>query len=292
MTGRIVKLVPREFLVESAGKYYRSKSRGKLRKNDVKPIVGDIVDIDIDPENDEFAYIAKVHPRKNSLKRPAVANVTMLVVTFALKQPNPDIKLLDSLLIACEVRGIKPLICFNKADVVGSDEIANNMLARFSNTGYKILITGDDRRKNISDLIDNLSVGVNVFAGPSGVGKSTIINIVKPDANMETSAISEKLMRGKHTTRHSELFMVRDGIFVCDTPGFSNYQLDDLDVTKLLDYMPDLKPYSYDCKFRDCLHTVEPGCSIIKALDEKEINSERYQFYKTAVNDIKNKKKY
>ncbi|PID82978.1 MAG: ribosome small subunit-dependent GTPase A [Clostridiales bacterium] len=292
MQGRIVKIITRRYIVESGGKFYNASSRGKLRNKNIKPIVGDIVDLDIDPEDENFAYICKVHKRNNFLKRPETANVSMVIVTFAVRSPNPDFKLLNSLLVACEIRGITPLICFNKSDIDKDRKFINDIIKIYSNLPYKIVFTGFENRDTIKDLVENLSLGVNVIAGPSGVGKSTIINKIIPNANMETSGISKKLMRGKHTTRHSELFRVKEGVFLCDTPGFTNYTLDDIDILDFKNYMPDINEFSYDCKFSDCIHIFEPKCSVLNAVKENKISVERYEFYKSSIIYIKEKSKY
>ncbi len=294
MIGRVVKLLPRMYFVQVGDKLYKCKSKGKMRLAKEKALVGDLVEIEEDPLEDDAALIKKVINRKNSLKRPEIANIDNLIITFAMDKPAPNLELLDRLLIQAEKRGVQSVICFNKTDL-DSNDIIEEIKTIYSKTSYPFIFisaesSGEDTKKDIFSLLDE---GVNVFAGPSGVGKSTMINLLKPEAMMETGEISQKLKRGRHTTRHSELIHLGEGIFLCDTPGFTSYDNENVEPILLQRYMPEIYEHASYCKFRDCKHVNEPECKVIEAVEEGVIAENRYKSYKLfleeAINTYKNR---
>ncbi len=288
MQGRIVKLVPRMFFVQTKDVLYKCKARGKMRLNGAKPLVGDLVEIEKDPIEDDVAQIKKIINRQNSLKRPEIANIDNLIITFAIDMPRPNLELLDWLLVGAEKEGITPVICFNKSDL-DKNNLIEKIKDIYSRTTYEIVFISaiDGNEKDNKKIKSLLSKGVNVFSGPSGTGKSTLINLLKPSANMETGEISDKLKRGKHTTRHSELIYLGNEIFLCDTPGFTSYENSMTEVSAIQNYFPEIKKHANNCRFRDCLHINEPDCTVIEALENKKISKERYNSYKTFVNEAK-----
>ncbi len=287
MLGLITKLIPRMYYVDVNGKTFKCSTKGKLRNIDVRPLVGDFVEIEPDPLNEEFAIIKSVLNRKNELKRPTIANVACAVLVLAVMEPKPNFELLDRLLIQCERRNIAPLICINKIDLDAHGELKRKIEERFSYVNYDVVYVSSFDWQSIESLRNSLKNGVNVFAGPSGVGKSTLINHLNPSAQMETGNISEKLKRGKHTTRHSELLNLGKDIYLCDTPGFSGYESDYLKPQEIQEFMPDIKRNAYDCRFSDCMHIAEPDCAVRIELENARISRSRYQSYVNFVNEAK-----
>ncbi len=292
MQGRVVKLVPRMYFVQVENTLYKCKAKGKMRLDKKKTLVGDLVEIEPDPIEDDVALITNIINRKNSLKRPEIANIDNLIISFAMDKPAPNLELLDRLLIQAEKRNVKAVICFNKTDL-DSEKIMDKIRKIYSKTPYEVIFIsaesqGEDSKNEVFSLLDK---GVNVFAGPSGVGKSTMINLLMPEAKMATGEISEKLKRGKHTTRHSELIYLGDGIFLCDTPGFTGYENEDVEPILLQNYMPEIAEYADYCKFRDCRHLNEPECKVLEALHDDKIAKERYHSYKVFLQEAINSKK-
>lgn len=279
MKGQITKLITRMHYVKVHDTFYKCNTRGILRKQNVRPLVGDFVDITLDPHDDELATIDSVYERKNELKRPRIANVSTVVFVFAASEPMPNFDLLDRLLIQAEVAALKAIICLNKSDLDSDGSIRSYLESKYKHSPYKLLFTSMFNPLSIGELKADLSQGINVLAGPSGVGKSTLINSIKPSADMETGGISEKLRRGKHTTRHSELVEVESGVLLCDTPGFSGYESEHISPIEVQKYMPDIGAYGEECKFSDCIHVGEPGCAVKLALDEGKVNAARYASY-------------
>ncbi len=294
MIGRVVKLLPRMYFVQVEDKMYKCKSKGKMRLAKEKALVGDLVEIEVDPIEDDAALIKRVINRRNSLKRPEIANIDNLIISFAMDKPAPNLELLDRLLIQAEKRGVHSVICFNKTDL-DEDKAIDEIKQIYSKTTYPfIFISAESKSEETKECIFSLlNEGVNVFAGPSGVGKSTMINLLKPEAEMETGEISEKLKRGKHTTRHSELIHLGKGIFLCDTPGFTSYDSENVEPIHLQKYMPEIWERAPYCKFRDCMHLNEPECMVIEAVKEGMIAENRYKSYKLvlqeAINTYKNR---
>ncbi|MDO4772622.1 MAG: ribosome small subunit-dependent GTPase A [Bacillota bacterium] len=293
MIGRVVKLVPRMHYVQVGTVLYKCKAKGKMRLDRQKALVGDMVEIEQDPLEDDVAQIKAVCERKNSLRRPEIANIDKLIITFAMEMPAPNLELLDRLLIQAEKRNVRPGICFNKIDL-DAKQVIENVKRIYSKTPYDLIFVSAEEpdEGTLATLKSVLDPGVNVFAGPSGVGKSTIINLLNPEAKMETGEVSEKLKRGKHTTRHSELIYLGDEIFLCDTPGFTGYENEDVDPISLQTYMPDILAFSDECKFRDCKHIGEPDCAVRDAVEEGRIAKERYHSYTVFLAEaIESKKK-
>lgn len=292
MEGKIIKGISGFYYVyvKNFG-LYECKAKGIFRNQKVKPLVGDNVIIDTIDETGKKGNITEILERKNELIRPAVANVDQALIIFAAADPNPNLNLLDRLLILMAKQQVDTIICFNKKDIVGEKELELLEIA-YLKCGYKVVFTSTLTEDGIGTLGELLKDKTTVLAGPSGVGKSSIINRIHPDANMETGEISEKIRRGKHTTRHSQLFYLQNNAFIMDTPGFSSLYINDMEKEELKDYFAEFKEYAENCRFNGCVHLNEPGCAVKQALQEERISKIRYENYAEIYNELKNQKKY
>ena len=289
--GIITKGVGGNYYVDIGNKIIECRARGLFRLKNIKPLVGDSVLIRITEEDENSGYIEEIKDRINEIKRPPVANAQQLLIIFAVKNPEPSFLLLDKLLIAAEVNNLKPVICFNKADLA-DEEQKENILNILKNTGYKIIFTSKYNEDSLIELKNILKDKLNVFSGPSGVGKSSIMNAVQPDFILKTGEISEKLKRGKHTTRHAEIYKLSFGGYAVDTPGFSSFELEGIDEYDLKNYYPEIVKYDEGCKFLDCLHNKEPNCAIKEAVSNNLISQTRYNNYIKLLEQIKSNKPY
>ncbi len=285
--GIIIKGIGGFYYVDTQVGLIECRARGVFRKNKIKPLVGDYVLIRITKEDEKTGYIEEIKERKNEVKRPAVANIDQLVIVFSVKNPNPNFLLLDKLIIASEVNLLEPVICFNKIDLV-DDEECIKYKDMYKNTGYDMIFTSKYNEESINQLRKILENKTTVFSGPSGVGKSSLMNAVQPNFSLKTGEISEKLKRGKHTTRHAEIMKLDFGGWVVDTPGFSSYNLENIDYHDLYNYFKDIKKFSNHCKYRTCLHYKEPDCSVKDALNNELISYNRYNNYIKLLEEIKN----
>lgn len=285
--GIIVRGVGGNYYVDIGNEVIECRARGLFRAQNIKPLVGDrvVIRFTTDNENDRYGYIEEIKERKNEIKRPSVANVEQLLIFFAVSNPEPSFLLLDKLLIAAETNNLKPVICFNKADLCGLER-KKQIEDIFINTGYQIIFTSKHDNKSIEDLKSVLQNKLSVFSGPSGVGKSSVMNAVQPDFKLQTGEISEKLKRGKHTTRHAEIYKLSFGGFVVDTPGFSSFHLDIKNKFQLSSCYPEIEKYGTECRFDDCLHYREPGCSVKAGVSEGLISEIRYNNYTRLLEEI------
>lgn len=298
MTGTIVKGIAGFYYVYVEGSgLYECKAKGAFRKAGIKPLVGDTVDINVINEENKIGNVEKIHPRKNSLVRPAVANVDQALVIFATSSPEPNFNLLDRFLVMMEYQEIPVHICFNKMDLT-DDDWKNKLINIYENAGYQVHFTSakhhDESKSDdgVAEIRELLSGKITTVAGPSGVGKSTLINNLKGDVVMETGSISEKIGRGKHTTRHSELIYLGDDTFIVDTPGFSSMYIPEFEKEDLKNCYPEFDKYSDECKFLGCVHIKEPKCGVKDAVERGDIASERYENYKLLFEEIAARRKY
>ena len=292
MQGKIIKGIAGFYyvhVVESG--LYECKAKGIFRKEKMKPLVGDIVEIDILDETEKKGNITEITERKNELIRPAVANIDQALVVFAVTKPKPHFNLLDRFLIMMESKSIPVVLCFNKKDIATEPEI-QELKDIYENCGYRIVFTSAVEGENIEELKALLHGKTTAIAGPSGVGKSSLINIFQPNANMETGSISEKIERGKHTTRHSELIWIEDNTYIMDTPGFSSLYTNEFEKEELKYYFTEFSEYEGQCRFLGCDHIHEPGCAVKQALDEGKIHPVRYENYLEMYNELKEKRRY
>ncbi|WP_138203303.1 ribosome small subunit-dependent GTPase A [Haloimpatiens lingqiaonensis] len=283
MKGIIVKGVGGLYYVKSGNELIKCKARGKFRFNELTPMVGDIVEVSI---NKGEGVIENINQRSNELVRPFVANVTQAFVVVTFKNPDLNLNLLNSFLLLCQSKGLKILVCFNKIDLVNlEEEKISNIIKTLKEAGYQVALLNAKEGEGIEFLKEKLKDEVTVFCGPSGVGKSTILNKIFGREVMQTGDISQKSKRGKHTTRHSELIEI-DGGFVVDTPGFSSLDISFITKEELKYCFPEFEKYNCECKFSNCLHYKEPGCKVKEAVEQGEISKERYEFYIKTIEEI------
>lgn len=269
MEGRIIKNISNDYVVNVGDKLYTCKPRGKFRMSNITPLVGDKVIIDTNNN-----YILDILPRVNSLIRPSVANIDKAIIVTSLK-PKLDTNLLDKLLVVVSYNNIKPIICFTKLDLVSDNELKdiNKFIDYYKKIGYEVVINTE--LDKISNIISN---NLCVFVGQSGSGKSTLLNKLDSKLELKTNEISKALGRGKHTTRHVELYSLCNG-FVVDTPGFSSLDLSKLSNTEIRDNMIELFDNLDKCKYRDCMHIKEDGCYVKELVSNGTILRSRYDNY-------------
>lgn len=292
MQGKIVKGIAGFYYVHVAESgIYECKAKGAFRNQKVKPLVGDNVRLEVLDEEQKKGNIEEILPRKNELIRPAVANIDQALVIFAAAKPKPNFNLLDRFLILMQYQKVPAVVCFNKQDMVDVEEL-QLLKNTYESAGYPVLFTSAAKEEGITAIRELLKGKTTTVAGPSGVGKSSLINLLSPEAEMETGDISRKIERGKHTTRHSELFTLDEDTFICDTPGFSSIYLPEMEKEELGIYFPEIAEYEPFCRFQGCAHIHEPGCGVKEALEEKKISPIRYDNYKLLYEELKDKRRY
>lgn len=292
MQGKIVKGIAGFYYVHIAGfGIYECKAKGIFRKEGKKPLVGDNVEVDLLSEEDKEGNIRVILPRKNELIRPAVANVDQALVVFAMQKPKPHFNLLDRFLVMMERKDIPVILCFNKRDIA-TEEDMDSLRKIYQPSGYQVIFISARMEECIDEIRKTLKGKTTTVAGPSGVGKSSLINCLQKNIRMETGDISKKIDRGKHTTRHSELIAVDEDTYIMDTPGFSSLYVNDFRKEELKYYFPEFAAYEGKCKFNGCDHVHEPGCMVKAALTEEKIHMVRYQSYLELYNELKDKRRF
>jgi ribosome biogenesis GTPase len=289
--GLILKGVGGEYSVKTQGDMYICEIRGSIKYSDDRPIVGDFVLIEIIDEKLKKGMIKEILPRKTKLHRPLVSNVSQAIIVFSIKDPDPHLNLLDRLLVFVEHSGLNSIICFNKSDI-DDFKIVDDYRKIYEDAGYKVIVTSATENLGRAELIEILKNEISVFAGPSGVGKSSLLNMIQPNLKLRIGEISKKIRRGKHTTRHTELIPLDSGGWVVDTPGFANLDISFIDKSDVGDYFKEIKAVSSMCKFKNCLHINEPKCAVIKKLSEKGISKSRYKSYLLILNEIEKNRRY
>ncbi|MGD6965003.1 ribosome small subunit-dependent GTPase A [Rossellomorea vietnamensis] len=287
--GKIIKALSGFYYVMSEDKITQCRGRGIFRKNKINPLVGDHVSFQ--SENDLEGYILEVYTRKNELVRPPIANVDQAILVFSAVEPDFSTALLDRFLVLIESKDIEPLICVTKMDLVKAEErgTIEEYVDKYRSFGYEVIVTSSKTEEGLSLLKPHLADKISVFAGQSGVGKSSLLNAIRPELELKTDDISSHLGRGKHTTRHVELIGVENGL-VADTPGFSSLEFNEMELEELPVCFPEMAEIADNCKFRGCFHMNEPKCAVKKAVVEGEIPKFRYEHYEQFYNEIKERK--
>lgn len=294
MAGRIIKGIAGFYYVHIKGQgIYECKAKGIFRKEGMKPLVGDKVDIEILSEEDKEGNITNIYERKNSLIRPAVSNVDQALIIFSAKNPKPNFNLLDRFLVMMEYQNVPVVICFNKVDLCEDDYI-RELEDVYKETGYSIINTSAKTRDGHNELIEILSGKTSTVAGPSGAGKSSLINTLQSNILMETGEISKKLGRGRHTTRHCELIMldIEEPSYIVDTPGFSTMDIPGFTKDDLKECYPEFLHYSSKCRFVGCAHVNEPDCEVKRLIEEGKLSKIRYDNYIKLYEELDKRQKY
>ena len=291
MKGKIIKSIAGFYEVHTGSAMYRCRARGVFRALGVKPLVGDDVEIEV---TDTVSVpmegnVVRLFPRRNELVRPNVANVDQALLIFAITHPAPSYNMLDRFLITMHKRDLPAVLCFNKQDLATEEEI-RELRETYESCGCRVLFVSVLDPETLSGLREILEGRTTVLTGPSGVGKSTLINTVIPGARMQTGELSRKISRGKNTTRHVELLAGGGGTYLVDTPGFTSLYLMDIEAEDLRHYYPEFAQYEGKCRFNGCVHRKEPGCAVHAALEEGKISRIRYSNYCELFDEIKDRK--
>ena len=292
MQGKIVKGISGFYyvhVVESG--IYECKAKGIFRQQKMKPLVGDDVEIDIISEEKKTGNVAAILPRKNALIRPAVANVDQALLIFAAASPNPNFNLLDRFLVMMGRQDVPVILCFNKCDLI-TEEQQQEIASIYEASGCKILFVSAKKELGLKELQEILEGKTTTVAGPSGVGKSSLINLLAPEACMETGEISKKIERGRHTTRHAELIQLKGDGYIMDTPGFSTLYIPGMEKEDLKGFYPEFRKWEPYCRFQGCNHISEPDCGVRQGLEEGSISLLRYENYKLLYEELKAVRKY
>lgn len=292
MQGKIVKGISGFYYVHVVGTgIYECKAKGAFRNKKIKPLVGDNVEIAVVDEEKKKGNVETILSRKNELIRPAVSNIDMALVIFAAAKPDPNFNLLDRFLCMMEYQKVPVTICFNKCDLI-TEEQKKELEAIYKPAGYDVIFTSAKAGIHLEELRELLKGKTTTVAGPSGVGKSSLINQLQDSIYMETGSISEKIERGKHTTRHSEIIPLGDDAYIMDTPGFSSMDMPGFEKEDLWTCYPEFLEYEPYCKFQGCSHISEPNCGVKDALAEEKIHPVRYENYKLLYEEMKQIRKY
>ena len=278
LEGIITKGLSGTYVVETEEGEFICKPRGLFRLKGISPLIGDKVQIKITDEADREGQILTIHKRKNELVRPKVANIEQTCIVFSAVDPVPDFLLIDKIILSAFELDLDVILCENKNDL-GHGHSLDVILNEYELAGIKLVKVSAESNMNMENLYEYLRDRITVFAGQSGVGKSSIINRILQDRKMETGDLSAKNKKGKHTTRHAELIELKDGGFIIDTPGFSNFDIEKITYDELIEFYPEFNNITGKCRFKGCIHVNEPGCAVKQAVDDGQIGKGRYDRY-------------
>ena len=288
--GIIIENISNIFKIICENELYTCDARGKLKKDDIKPVVGDKVNFEITKVEEKIGVIEKILPRKNYIKRPKIANINQIVLVISSKMPKPDLLMLDKQLAFAEYMNIKPVIVINKIDL--AKEIAEEIKEQYKFTNYEIIETNAKENVGIYELRNVLKNKISVFSGNSGVGKSTLLNDLFEDNLTLEGKISSKNKRGKNTTTTVKLYELEENTFIADSPGFSTFDIYEIETTKLAEYFVEFKGYIENCEFVGCTHIKEENCGIKQALKENKISQNRYERYIKIYEELKDREEH
>lgn len=290
--GKIIKGIAGFYYVHTREEgIIECKAKGIFRKDNIKPLVGDDVTIELLDAREKTGNLVKIHKRRNQLLRPTVANVDQAMIIFAIVKPAPNFNLLDKFLIMMEKQELSSIICFNKQDIATEEEKLK-LKKTYEKCGYQVVFVSALEQDGTGEIQRLLTGKTTAIAGPSGVGKSTLVNGFQHNIQMETGEISRKIERGKHTTRHTQLIAVDADTYIMDTPGFSSLKAADMEKEEVRFFYPEFAPYEEACKFHGCTHIHEPSCGVKQAVEAGEISDIRYENYKLIYEEVKAQKKY
>ena len=291
INGKIIKGIGGFYYVDTENGLYECRARGIFRKNKITPLVGDRVSISVVDEENKKGVVEEIEERDTELVRPPIANVDKALIVFAIKNPAPNLSLLDRFIVLAEKENLEIVIVFTKVDLDADGELLAELKSIYEVSGYKVISVSNKLKLNIDKIKEELKENTVVFAGPSGVGKSSLLNEVDKNFELKTGEVSDKIKRGKHTTRHAELLKLECGGMVADTPGFSSLTLDDIDESELKEYFIEFDKYD-DCRFGSrCIHENEPSCAVKEAVENGEISKKRYESYIQLLNEIRSGKR-
>lgn len=286
--GVIVKGIGGFYYVDTDQGVYECRARGKFRLKNITPLIGDYVEIEGGQESLK-GYIINIFERKNQLIRPTVANIDQVIIVFAAKKPDINMELMQKFLVYSEYKKLNVVVCINKIDLDVQKGYLK-VVKMLESVPYKVITTSVKENIGINQLEDILKDKISVFAGPSGAGKSSLLNCIKPGLELKTGDLSKKIDRGTHTTRHAELIKLESGGKVADTPGFTSFDIGELEYSKLEGYFPEFESYK-NCYYKDCMHDKEPECGIKEAAEEGKIDKIRYDFYISLLRGLKTSKR-
>ena len=291
INGKIIKGIGGFYYVDTENGLYECRARGIFRKNKITPLVGDRVSISVVDKENKKGVVEEIEKRDTELVRPPIANVDKALIVFAIKNPSPNLSLLDRFIVLAEKENLEIVIVFTKVDLDTDGELLGELKDIYEVSGYKVISVSNKLKLNIDKIKEELKENTVVFAGPSGVGKSSLLNEVDKNFELKTGEVSDKIKRGKHTTRHAELLKLECGGMVADTPGFSSLTLDDIDESELKEYFIEFDKYD-ECRFGSrCIHENEPSCAVKEAVENGDISKKRYESYIQLLNEIRSGKR-
>ena len=291
INGKIIKGIGGFYYVDTEKELYECRARGIFRKNKITPLVGDRVSISVVDEENKKGVVEEIEERDTELVRPPIANVDKALIVYDIKNPSPNLSLLDRFIVLAEKENLEIVIVFTKVDLDTDGKLLDELKNIYEVSGYKVIPVSNKLKLNIDKIKEELKENTVVFAGPSGVGKSSLLNEVDKNFELKTGEVSDKIKRGKHTTRHAELLKLECGGMVADTPGFSSLTLDDIDENELKEYFIEFDKYD-ECRFGSrCIHENEPSCAVKEAVENGEISKKRYDSYIQLLNEIRSGKR-